>query len=156
MTHPVKYQPKLNKFGVTPIDPGWIYVFKDGERFKIGKTTSPERRIREAKTWLPDMKIIGVKPFWGISHHEKCLHIGLASFWYEGEWIYIPADDPYDTFLEEFGQFCENSRDKNSISFIYWYNSIGMAEYSIEYSHQKISKLKFLKQETMHNREGDM
>jgi hypothetical protein len=33
-----------------PVDPGWLYVLKNGDLFKVGKTTDPERRVREART----------------------------------------------------------------------------------------------------------
>ena len=72
---------------ITRIDPGYIYIVKNGGHYKIGKTKKSEQRIKAAKTWLPDMKLIGVKPFWGVSHHERLLHTGFAAYWYQGEWF---------------------------------------------------------------------
>ena len=39
-------------------DPGWLYVMANGNLVKIGKTHNPERRIRDARTWIPDGKVI--------------------------------------------------------------------------------------------------
>jgi len=103
-------------------DPGFIYIIKAGERLKIGKSKDSRARIRAAKTWLPDMELIGIKPFWLIDTFEKDLHTGLAQWWYEGEWFH-PGDDPYlEDFLDNFCAFSDDEvdRDKNSINFLYW------------------------------------
>jgi hypothetical protein len=112
---------------------------KNGELFKIGKTTNPKRRLfGDARTWLPDMDLIGVKPFWNISKLERQLHSGLAQFWHSGEWHRFP-DDTYEPFFEEFQEFYDEDRDMNSVDFIYWINSSGMAELIIEQGYRKIS-----------------
>src|SRR5215510_12740181 len=96
------FRPDLDIFGVQRSDPGWLYVVKNGSLFKVGKTTNPDRRLfKDAKTWLPDMQIVGVKPFWGIRYLERTLHSGLANHWYSGEWHRFP-DDNYDWFFEDF------------------------------------------------------
>ena len=33
-----EFRPNLNIFGFTKADPGWLYLMKAGELFKIGKT----------------------------------------------------------------------------------------------------------------------
>jgi hypothetical protein len=30
------------------------------------------------------MTLLGFKPFWGVSHHERLLHTGFANYWYSG------------------------------------------------------------------------
>jgi hypothetical protein len=133
------FRPDLNIFGVRRLNPGWLYIVKNGDLFKIGKTTNPKRRLfGEARTWLPDMKLIGVKPFWNISELERQLHSGLANLWYSGEWHKFP-DDSYDFVFEEFSEFYDDDRDMNSVDFIYWINSSGMAELIIEQCNRNIS-----------------
>jgi hypothetical protein len=121
---PVWQIPRLN--------PGYLYVIRAGERLKIGKSKDRASRIHAAKTWLPDMTLIGVKPFWIVDRFEKDLHEGLAQWWYEGEWFH-PGDDPYlDDFLLNFCAFSddETQRDMNSINFLYWIHDI--AEVAME------------------------
>src|SRR5258708_28025831 len=91
-----KFRPNLDAFGVHGHEPGWLYVVKNGPLFKIGKTTNPIRRVlKEARTWLPNLDVVGVKPFWNIGQLERQLHSGIANFWYSGEWHQFP-DDTYD------------------------------------------------------------
>ncbi|WP_222280246.1 hypothetical protein [Rhizobium leguminosarum] len=47
------------------------------------------------------MNLIGQKPFWGMSHHERCLHVGFASYWYSGEWFDFAGDDDTRELLLE-------------------------------------------------------
>lgn len=104
------------------INPGYLYIIQADERLKIGRSKDRRSRIRAAKTWLPDMTVIGIKPFWMVDHFEKDLHTGLAQWWYEGEWFH-PGDDPYleDIFLN-FRAFSDDDshRDMNSVNFLYW------------------------------------
>ena len=74
------------------VDPGFLYVVEAGKRLKIGKSKNHRARIRAAKTWLPDMKFIGAKPFWIVNQFEKYLHEGLAQWWYDGEWFSLGKD----------------------------------------------------------------
>src|ERR1700730_6157812 len=84
---------------VRPIDPGWLYILQNGDLLKIGKTKNPKRRLcREARTWLPDGNVIGVKPFWEIHDFERTLLCGLANHWHSGEWHHFP-DSSYSDFL---------------------------------------------------------
>jgi hypothetical protein len=109
------------------LDPGYLYIIQAGGRLKIGKSKSGKSRLREAKTWLPDMTLIGVKPFWLIGSYEKDLHTGLAQWWYEGEWFH-PGDDPYlKDFLFNFRAFSDDEaqRDMNSVNFLYWMHDMG-------------------------------
>ena len=101
---------------------GYIHIIRAGERLKIGKSKHRVSRIRAAKTWLPDMTLIGVKPFWMVDCFERDLHEGLAQWWYEGEWFH-PGDDPYlEDFLFNFQAFSDDDaqRDMNSVNFLYW------------------------------------
>src|ERR1700720_411252 len=82
-----KVRYKLEVFGVARHDPGWIYIFKNGDLLKVGKTTDPRQRVKEARTWLPNINILGIKPFWNVSHIEQTLHEGCAPYWYAGEWF---------------------------------------------------------------------
>jgi hypothetical protein len=137
-----EFRPDLDIFGVPRLDPGWLYILKNNCRFKIGKTTNPKRRLSAAKTWLPDVEIIGVKPFWNISELERHLLSGLAQFWVSGEWYEFP-DDTYDHLLEDFQGFYDEDRDMNSVDFIYWINSSGMSELITEHYRRKISLRKW-------------
>ncbi len=137
-----EFRPDLDIFGVPKLDPGWLYVIKDSGRFKIGKTTNPMRRLRTAKTWLPTMEVVGIKPFWNISALERQLLSGLAQFWICGEWYAFP-DDTYDFLFEDFGAFYDEDRDMNSVDFIYWINSSGMGELLMEHARRKISLRKW-------------
>ena len=53
-----EFRPNLIIFGTPRKDPGWIYMIKNDDLTKLGKTKNPRRRLlRDAKTWLPDMEI---------------------------------------------------------------------------------------------------
>jgi hypothetical protein len=134
-----EFRPNLNNFGVSRDDPGWIYIFKNGDLLKIGKTNDPARRVREAKTWLPEIEIIAVRPFWNVSSIERTIHEGCAPFWHAGEWFRFESQEDYEFFIEGFSEFYEDDRDMNSVDFIYWWNSSGFAEFSIERRSQNIS-----------------
>jgi len=138
----------VEAFGVFREDPGYLYILEQGRRFKIGKTKNPKRRIRDAKTWIPDIKVIGVKPFWGVSRLERLLHCGIAQFWIGGEWFEFP-DDTYDFLYEGFDEFHDGpdslDRDWNSVDFIYWFNGSGMGELVLEQNHRKLSLSSWLK-----------
>ena len=111
-------------WGIPRVDAGYIYIIEVDGRLKIGKSKHKATRIRAAKTWLPNMKLVGVKPFWLISEFEKSLHIGLAQWWYEGEWFH-PGEDPYlEDFIHNFRAFSDDDtqRDWNSINFVHWRN----------------------------------
>ena len=125
---------RIPVWNIPQTDPGYLYIFKSWQKLKIGKTTNPGKRISEAKTWLPDLEIVGVKPFWNIADAEKSLHSGLALFWYSHEWFHFNSD-PYEAFfLDNFCAFHddEDYRDQNSINFTYWLHEFG--EYLIERS----------------------
>lgn len=117
-------------------NPGYIYIIEAGRRLKIGKSKQRESRIRDARTWLPDMALVGVKPFWNVNYLEKELHEGLAQWWYEGEWFH-PGNDPYlENFLFNFRAFSDDEaqRDMNSVNFSYWMHD--MAEVAMERAHR--------------------
>lgn len=144
-----KLRPNPEIFGVPRREPGWIYLVQHNELFKIGKTSDPNRRLqRDAKTWLPDLQIIGAKPFWNVSFVERSLHVGLARNWYAGEWYRF--DDPPDVefFVEGFLEFYDDDRDWKSVDFIYWMNSSGMAEFCHELVEQRLTLPAFQRQES--------
>jgi T5orf172 domain len=143
-----RFRPDLRIFGVPRTDAGYIYIVEDRNKFKIGKSTNPSTRLKAARTWLPDIKLIGCKPFWNISKIERSLHTAFSRSWYTGEWIDFESDDDKHILLEGFCEFSDTDYDWNSVDFIYWFNSNGMSEFSIERSRQQISLPKFLKQES--------
>jgi T5orf172 domain len=139
----------MRVWNIHRVDPGYIYIFESNGRYKIGKTKRTKERLRVAKTWLPDMTLIGFKPFWGVSHHERQLHTGFANYWYSGEWFNFEGDnDARDLLLEGFVAFRDDSPDTNSVNFIYWYNGEGMVEFQIAMIEQKLTLRKFQKQES--------
>lgn len=143
------FRPNLDIFGIPRLDPGWLYVVQSGDLIKIGKTTNPEQRLkRDAKTWLPDLEIIGIKPFWNISRLERMLHVALVENWHKGEWykFYFPAD--YEFITEGFSGFYNDDRDMNSVDFIYWYNGSGMAEWAIENENRGLTLPKWRRSES--------
>ena len=115
----------------------YVYVIQTGKRLKIGRSKHRHTRIRDAKTWLPDMTVIGVKPFWNVSDLEKELHTGLAQWWYEGEWFDLGNDPCLESFLNNFVAFADEDdwRDRNSVNFLYWMHD--MAEIAMERSHTR-------------------
>jgi Meiotically up-regulated gene 113 len=141
-----QFKLNLDIFGVVRAEPGWIYLMRHGDLFKIGKTTRPSKRVREARTWLPHIEIITMKPFWNVSAIERTLHEGLANYWHEGEWFYLPDADIQEFLIEGFKEFYEKDRDTNSVDFIYWYNSSGMEELQIERDYRELSLKAFQRQ----------
>jgi hypothetical protein len=96
------------------------------------------------------MSLIGFKPFWGASHLERELHAGFAQYWYAREWFNFEGDDNVrDLLLDGFTAFSNDSPDRNSVDFIYWFNGDGMAEFLIEMDRQSVSLSKFQKQESL-------
>ena len=143
-----EFIPDLKIFGVIPRDPGFIYVVQHNGRFKIGKTRNAKDRMKAAKTWLPDMQVIGIKPFWGVTEKERLLHVGFAQCWYHGEW-FEPIDEGYrDTLIENFSAFSDSNRDMNSVNFIYWFNGDGLSEMVKEQNVQRLTIRRFQKQES--------
>ena len=136
------------------IDPGWVYMIASGKLIKIGKTNNPNRRLgNEAKTWLPDIQIIGVKPFWNMSFVERSLHIALVRYWYRGEWYNISDTDDYELIVGGFKNFYEEDKDMNSVDFIYWMNETGMAEFCNEICHRRLTLPRFQRQESIVKKE---
>lgn len=143
-----EFFPDLRIFGVPALDPGDIYLIQHGNRFKIGKSKNITSRLKAAKTWLPDMEIIGIKPFWNVSQVERQLHTGFARCWYDGEWFELIDEGYHEVLLPNFLAFSDTNRDMNSVNFIYWFNGDGLAEFVMERQAQKLSLPKFLQQES--------
>lgn len=126
-----------------PVNPGWLYILKSGDSFKIGKTVNPQKRLQEAKTWLPDGVVVGVKPFWSIHKFERVLLCGIANFWQAGEWHSFP-DATWSNFLVEgFRLFDDHDRNRNTVDFSYWIGGSGMGELVNEQNHRRISLRRF-------------
>lgn len=122
-----------------PIDPGWLYIIRNNDVFKVGKTTDPKRRLKEARTWLPAGETIGVKPFWNVHKFERTLLCGIANYWLDGEWHQF-HDETYSDFLVTgFGMFDDHDRAKNTVDFGYWIGGSGMGEVIMEQNHRRIS-----------------
>jgi hypothetical protein len=151
-----EFRPDLTVFGVTRGDPGWIYFVRHKDLLKVGKTKNPRRRLtRDAKTWLPDLEVVGCKPFWNITFVERCLHVALVRYWYDGEWYKITDKDDRDFYIEGFLEFYEKDPDMNSVDFIYWMNGSGMAEFCHELCAQKLTLPQFQRQESGVKKPGD-
>ncbi|MDR6103175.1 hypothetical protein QE369_003372 [Agrobacterium larrymoorei] len=148
-----KESPYLGRFGVQASDPGYIYVVKSQSRLKIGRSVGRTDRLRQARTWLPDGEVLGVKPFWQHQEVEKHLQIGLAMFWYKGEWYDFKGDEFEEQFLDEFVAFHDEDINKNSIDFVYFMNSSGLSEYTMEFSRQSVSKASFQRLESVNHNE---
>lgn len=138
----------IRNFGVVAEDPGFIYIVENRNLFKIGRSKSKSSRMIAAKTWLPDMKLIGIKPFWNARHLERHLHEGFARCWYDGEWFDLIDEGYRETLLDGFSEFSDTDRDRNSVDFIYWFNGGGMSEFVFERHRQGLSLPEFLRRET--------
>ncbi|MEP9397747.1 GIY-YIG nuclease family protein [Mesorhizobium sp. KR2-14] len=143
---------RIPVWGILRKDPGFVYVLEDNGRYKIGKTKSATDRLRAAKTWLPDLKLVGCKPFWNVSHIERDLHAGFARSWYAGEWFRFNEESDRELLLEGFITFSDTDYDRNSINFTYWMNGEGMAEPLIEQEGQRLTLPAFLKQEALNRK----
>jgi hypothetical protein len=95
--------------------------------------------LRAARTWIPDVKVIGVKPFWHVADLERSLHIALTDYWIDGEWFDFGEDEFQEYFIETFQEFYDDDINRNSVDFIYWMNSTGMSEFTWEFSSRGIS-----------------
>jgi len=128
---------------IVPSDPGWLYIIRNDTLFKVGKTTNPKRRMKDARTWLPLGEIISIKPFWWISRFERTLLCGLANHWLDGEWHQFPDETWYDFLIEGFQMFSDHDRSKHSVDFGYWIGSSGMGEVIDEQNRRKVSLRKW-------------
>lgn len=143
---------RIPVWGILRTEPGLIYLIEDHGRYKIGKSRRAGDRLKAAKTWLPDMKLIGCKPFWNVNRIERDLHAGFAVGWYAGEWFAFADKHDRNLLLDGFMAFSDTDRDMNSVNFIYWYNGDGMAEYVMARAEQGVSLPKFLRQESGHEK----
>lgn len=147
-------QSKINPtlFGVSRVDSGYLYLIENGRLLKIGKTRNPKKRMREAKTWLPTLNVLGIKPFWSYSALEQFLQLGLSRYWVDGEWFDIDEPEFREFFIAEFVAYSDTDRDSNSVNFIYSMNGSGMSEFVMEKGRQGLSRRKFLDQESQANK----
>ncbi len=121
------------------IDPGWLYILRNGDLLKIGKTTDPKRRLKAASTWLPDGDVVGMKPFWCIHEFERTLLCGVANFWHHGEWHRFPDPSWSDFLTTGFKMFDDHDRNENTVDFNYWIGGSGMGEVVMEQNRRRIS-----------------
>lgn len=124
---------------VVQADGGWLYMILNGDLLKVGKTTQPARRLREAQTWLPNGELIGIKPFWDVHMAERTLLCGLANCWVEGEWHRFPDQEMYDNVFSDFRMFDDHDRNRNSVDFHYWIGSSGTGEVIMAQNHRGVS-----------------
>lgn len=134
-----------------PTSPGYIYLLKDRGRYKVGRTESPIHRLRAAKTWIPDIEQVGMKPFWFHRELESYIQVGLAMFSYKGEWFDFEGDEFEHTFVAEFKFFSDNNPVSNTRSFAYFINGTGMNELTLEWSREGTSKRRFLRESSFHS-----
>ncbi|WP_171180773.1 GIY-YIG nuclease family protein [Ruegeria sp. HKCCD8929] len=118
MSHEFVPSRALSFFGIAPVDPGYIYVLSAGNRLKIGRSKSKEARLRQARTWLPECEVIGVKPFWNHRDTEKYLQFGMTRFWFKDEWYEFEGDEFEEWFLAEFQSFSDTDINSDSVDFI--------------------------------------
>jgi hypothetical protein len=136
----------IRRFFIEAKEPGYVYIIENAGKFKIGSSKPGRNRLRAAQTWLPDMMILGVKPFWDYKEKERLLHVGCADCWYDGEW-FLPLDNDYREFLfSEFNAFSDDDINKNSVDSICFYNGSGMAEFAMEQHSQDIPLRQFQRQ----------
>jgi len=148
-----KFRPNLDYFGVARRDPGWIYLVRNNDLYKIGKTKNPEKRLnREARTWIPDLEILALKPFWNISFVENVLHTGFTWHWHAGEWFRFHDAEHRAFLVEGLNEFYDEDRDMNSVDFNYWVNGSGLAEFCIERSRQRLTLPAWHRQESARSR----
>lgn len=136
---------RIEPWGVWRVDPGFIYVLEDRERYKIGRTHQPAQRFKSGRTWLPEMKVVGCKPFWSVRTIERHMQAGFAIGWVAGEWFQFRDPTIRDLLVDGFTAFSDTNRDRNSVDFIYWMNSDGMGEFVSEQSRQRLSLPRFLR-----------
>ncbi|MGY3670932.1 GIY-YIG nuclease family protein (plasmid) [Marinovum sp. KMM 9989] len=134
-----------------PADPGFIYLFSDRGRYKVGRTIAPEKRIKAARTWIPDIQVIGMKPFWFHSELESYIHVGLAAFAFDREWFDFEGDEFKQEFIDEFSFFKDEDPIGNTRSFAYFVNGTGMNGFTLDWSSQGCSKRQFLRDNSTHN-----
>ena len=149
-----KPQPWILNFGVHAGDAGYVYVVEHLGKYKIGRSTNPKKRIQEARTWIPDVAIVGVKPFWWHRGVEDAIHVGLAQFWKQSEWYDFDGDEFVEYFLDEFTAFSDDDINSNSVNFIYMMNGTGMADFTLAQSERsgKITrKSEFLRGCSVHH-----
>jgi hypothetical protein len=139
--HPTK---SLQNFGVRPKDPGYIYLVENNEKYKIGRSLNPKKRMQDARTWIPNLNIIGIKPFWNHRNIETLLHLGFAHAWFKKEWFSLPDEGYRWSLVENFMAFDNADINRNSINFIYWFNGEGMADFVAERARQGLSVRQFL------------
>jgi len=75
--------------------PGFVYIIRHQNAFKIGKSNNPDRRIRqELSPKLPhDVKVVCILETTNMSRLEASLHEQFADRRLNGEWFSLTDDD---------------------------------------------------------------
>ncbi len=89
-----------------------------------------------------------MKPFWFHRGAEYSIQVGLAMFHYMGEWYDFSGDEFEETFVEMITEFSDIDPIENHYDFPYFMNSSGLAEFTLEQTRQRMSRKRFLKQES--------
>lgn len=79
---------------------GYIYLLQaEGTRyFKIGKSISPDRRLRQIKPKMPfETQMVGAIRTNYMSLHERVLHWSWDSYRANGEWFLLSEDDEWSS-----------------------------------------------------------
>jgi hypothetical protein len=72
---------------------GYVYLLKDGRRFKIGHTNSVGRRKSEAMTWLKDPRLVHQIPTDDPEGVERYWHRRFEERHSEREWFLLTQAD---------------------------------------------------------------
>lgn len=76
----------LNHYGVTVS--GYVYILKAGDYYKIGRSKTPDERIKTLQIQLPfPVSIVGIIPCTDEILAEKMLHRRYADKRVNGEWF---------------------------------------------------------------------
>ena len=125
-------------------DPGWIYMLVCGDLLKVGKTTNPRKRLREACTWLPNASLGALKPFWGIKRIELDILSGFADYWIGGEWHKFDSERQLSSTVSDFRSFFDNhDMSFNSVDFLAWIGCSGIYNQMVEHTNRNLSLRKW-------------
>ena len=69
----------------------------------------------------------------------------------QSEWYDFGGDEFEESFIEDFIAFDDDDINRNSIDFIYFMNSSGMSEYTLEFSQRNVSKARFQRGESVNH-----
>lgn len=86
--------PSVSQKNLNPPIPGWIYVWKQDNYYKIGKSIHKDCRQRKYITENPrPLKLVCKKLVKNYNASEKALHLMFSSKRHHGEWFNLEPDD---------------------------------------------------------------